>query len=141
MLPGSMKQFPPGIKKSGLSRQNKWDQFKPTMAIGGSPWKPSIGHGSSRWRPSIGCAGSPFKASVVNGGSPWVPSARNEELTSKQAQDTMKETTQSGKRTDNQKQGGDKDSLMYSLEGRSCPPAPRHEPEYLLEGMLVMYSM
>lgn len=29
----------------------------------------------------------------------------------------------------------EKDSLMYSLEGRSCPPAPRHEPQYLLEGV------
>ncbi|GMH42779.1 hypothetical protein BSKO_10698 [Bryopsis sp. KO-2023] len=28
----------------------------------------------------------------------------------------------------------EKDSLMYSLEGRSCPPAPRHEPPYLREG-------
>ncbi|GMH42107.1 hypothetical protein BSKO_10026 [Bryopsis sp. KO-2023] len=28
---------------------------------------------------------------------------------------------------------GDADSLMYSLEGRCCPPAPRHEPQYLRE--------
>lgn len=137
---------PHGLSPRGNTRGSKWARrngSNPTFNSGKWPvggGKAHVGfaggNGKKQVDGSIGLHNQQCFASKLYftpSGSPWKEPAQHR--TDGRVMDCGRDVGGPGASVEASKRDfGEKDSLMYSLEGRSCPPAPRHEPQYLLEG-------
>lgn len=138
---------PHGLSPRGNSRGSKWGRrngsnpsFYPgKWPVGGGKVHVGFAGGNGKKQMDNGARGLQNQQCLASrfyctpSGSPWKeppPYRTDVQMTGCGKDGGMPGMSVEG----NRREAGEKDSLMYSLEGRSCPPAPRHEPQYLLEG-------